>query len=157
MRTLAVESKTSPDAYFPKKPPRFQLKPLQNLAPSSSSLKIAKSPSKIETPQSLNRENKNRSPKNSTRRSKLTAAQAYQVSATISPVTPLKKYAQPQKKFNLPFIGEFNTSFPSVIFGDHEQLSKSGSLRSAELMNTFACGKMISTNTNGHSPLCYPS
>jgi hypothetical protein len=131
MRTFAVESKTCPDAHFTKKPRRFQLKPLQNLAPSSSSLKIVKSPSKIEKPQSLNRQNKNRSPKYPTRRSKLTAAQVHQVSAIISPVTPLNRSAQSQKKLNLPLVGEFsegNTSFASVIFGEHEQvgLSKIG-------------------------------
>lgn len=61
----------------------------------------------------------------------MTAAQAHQVSATISPVTPLNRSTQPQKKLNLPSVGEFsegNTSFPAVMFGYHEQvgLSKIG-------------------------------
>jgi hypothetical protein len=131
MQTIVVESSTIVDTPISKKHSKLSLKPHRNLVPSSSGLKIAKSPRKPIKRDSPNRKEKHRSQRASTTRTKLTDVQADQLSAAISPVTPPHISTQAQRNPNPSIEGDFsrgNTFFPSVIFGEHEQvgLSKIG-------------------------------
>jgi hypothetical protein len=126
-QTFAMTGRTTADGRFLQKLNKLSLSPTNKQAQTTNSRRIPGSRRKVTKPSSPIRTSRNRSPKRSTRKTKLTDAQVDQLSTAIPPVTlpqtPTRGHEVNQRLVE--DICEDSTFFPSVIIGAHETVGLS--------------------------------
>jgi hypothetical protein len=127
-QTFAMTGRTTADGPFFQKLNKLSLNPPNKLAQTTNSRRSPGPPRKVTKPSSPTRNSRNRSPKRSNRKTKLTDAQVDQLSAAIPPVTlphtPIRGH-EDDNPWLVEDICKGSTFFPSVIIGAHETVGLS--------------------------------